>query len=156
MMYNLTIQSNEMIVYKENKIFLKNKGSNTYIYAYYIITDENNNLLVKYSVFAFFFLIKFKIISSKYGDKLKLIKKSYGNYILKFENDIYRTKFALFPHGKKCCKIYKNNKQIGYVDKRFWQYPPHIYDINFENIDEKDQLFALIDLMISLSLVEDI
>lgn len=158
MKYVLTYDNNLMVIRKQNILFLKNKLSNTIFYTYGTIMDENNHKLLRYVVITLFLFYKEKIVNNYLQKKIKLIRSSFFSmsYYFKVEKDIYKIKFAFLPYSYKCCKIFKNDKIIANVDKKYKKFPPHTFEITFVVSNINDHLLGLIYLLISLTLVDEL
>lgn len=154
MIYNLELTSNKIVIYEKNKIILSTLISNTIFYCYCKIFDENDNMIVRYFYARFFCFVKIKIKKNNLPNEVT-IDNTICDYKVRVDNDLYKTKFSLFPFRKKCCKILLNKKTIAIVDKLFWDFPPDKFIIKFNTDNKKIQYFGLISLLIGLTGYDD-
>jgi hypothetical protein len=111
---------------------------------------------LEYSLLTLFLYIKYKIIKNNLRKKAKILK-GYFDTRIQIGADIYVVKFAFFSHTSiNCCNIYCNDKKIAIVKKKYWDFPPHKFEVEFNVNDDEKELYSLIVLSISLSLFDDL
>ncbi len=157
MIYDIEVFSAGVFVYKNNELFLKTIFPTSFGYCKCPIINPNNEVVLKYSLSTLFICNKYKIIENNLEEEIKLIRKGLYNQKLQVNKDLYETKFAFFSHETvNCCKIYLNEKKIADVKKKYWDFPPHKFEVRFNTENEQEQFFGLLELMVALTLFDDL
>jgi len=157
MIFEIKIWDRSIEVLKNGYQYLRTTFPFSILYCSCPIYNSKGDFILKYSLKTLIVYNKYKIIENNLKERINIIRKGLYSQKLQVNNDVYDIKFAFFSHTTiNCCNIYLNDKKIATVNKKYWNFPPHKFEVLFNIEEEQKQFYALIELIISLTLFDQI